>query len=75
MVNEDSIFVENLNAAVENGCSWGFYCQGYGSDYCDRMNWKEHDREKDYDKLSGFQTLPVNWSINTPVQESILRPC
>ncbi|MCX7014772.1 MAG: hypothetical protein NTW86_19860 [Candidatus Sumerlaeota bacterium] len=65
VVNEDSIFVENLEAAIEEGASWGFYCQGYGSDYQDRMNWKERGREARYEDLSGFQTLPVNWRINT----------
>ena len=28
VVNEDSVFVENLEAAFDEGCSWGFYCQG-----------------------------------------------
>ena len=45
LVNEDSIFVENLEAAVDEYASWGFYCQGYGSEYRDRMNWKTRDRE------------------------------
>lgn len=66
VVNEDSVFVENLEAAVAEGCSWGFYCQGYGSDYRDRMDWKERPRETEFDDLSGFQTVPVNWGINTP---------
>ena len=65
VINEDSIFVENLEAAIEEGASWGFYCQGYGSDYQDRMNWKTRGRETRYEDLSGFQTVPVNWSINT----------
>lgn len=66
VVNEDSIFVENLEAAVEAGASWGFYCQGFGSAYKDMQDWTVHGRERDYDELSGFQTLPVNWTINTP---------
>ncbi|MFW6189642.1 MAG: hypothetical protein ACOC7T_04335 [Planctomycetota bacterium] len=65
-INEDGVFVENLEAAVQEGCSWGFYCQGYGSRYRDRMNWKERDRETSYEELSGYQTPPVNWGINTP---------
>jgi len=68
VVNEDSVFVENMEAAVDEGCSWGFYCQGYGSDYRDRMDWTVRDRESAYDDLSGFQTVPVNWGINTPVK-------
>ena len=70
VVNEDSVFVENLEAAVAEGCSWGFYCQGYGSDYQDRMNWKARRREGRYEDLSGFQTLPVNWSVNTPIKRA-----
>jgi hypothetical protein len=70
LVNEDSVFVENLEAAVAEGASWGFYCQGYGSVYQDRMNWKTQDRETDYEKLSGYQTLPVNWGINTPIKQA-----
>ncbi|KPK65130.1 MAG: hypothetical protein AMK73_03850 [Planctomycetes bacterium SM23_32] len=69
-INEDSIFVENLEAAVEEGASWGFYCQGYGSEYQDRMNWKVHGREETCDRLSGYQTLPVNWGINTDIKRA-----
>ncbi len=70
VVNEDSVFVENLEAAVRAGCSWGFYCQGYGSDYKDRMDWKARGRERDVARLSGFQTVPVNWTINTPIKQA-----
>ena len=70
LINEDSVFVENLEAAVLEGASWGFYCQGYGSDYRDRMDWKTRPREADCSDLSGFQTLPVNWSINTPLKRA-----
>jgi hypothetical protein len=70
LVNEDSVFVENLEAAVAEGASWGFYCQGYGSVYQDRMNWKTHAREDRYEDLSGYQTLPVNWGINTPIKKA-----
>nr|MDO8110799.1 hypothetical protein [Candidatus Sigynarchaeota archaeon] len=65
IVNEDSTFVENLEAAIEAGASWGFYCQGFGSEYKDLQDWTLHGREKTYEALSGFQTVPVNWSINT----------
>jgi len=68
VVNEDSVFVENLDAAVAEGCSWGFYCQGYGSWYKDRMDWKAREREARYEELSGYQTLPVNWGINTEIK-------
>ena len=66
LINEDSVFVANLEAAIGECASWGFYCQGYGSGYRDRMDWTEHGRETDYAALSGFQTVPVNWGINTP---------
>jgi len=69
-VNEDSVFVENLESAVREGCSWGFYCQGYGSNYRDRSDWTVRDREDRYEDLSGYQTLPVNWGINTPVKRA-----
>ena len=69
VVNEDSVFVENMEAAVEEGCSWGFYCQGYGSGYRDRMDWTLRERETRYEDLSGYQTVPVNWGINTPIKK------
>lgn len=70
LVNEDSIFVDNLEAAVEEYASWGFYCQGYGSAYRDRMDWTTQERETNVERLSGFQTVPVNWSINTPTKRA-----
>jgi hypothetical protein len=71
LVNEDSVSVENLEAAVAEHCSWGFYCQGYGSRYSDRrMDWTTHGREARYGDLSGFQTPPVNWSINTSIKRA-----
>jgi hypothetical protein len=66
LINEDTIFTDNLEAAVDEYASWGFYCQGFGSNYQDRMDWKAHGRETRYEELSGFQTLPVNWGIHTP---------
>jgi hypothetical protein len=66
LVNEDTIFTDNLEACVDEYVSWGFYCQGFGCDYTDRMDWKAHGRETRYEELSGFQTLPVNWGIHTP---------
>ncbi len=69
MINEDSIFVENMAAAIDEYCSWGLYCQGYGCNYKDRMDWTLHNRETEYENLSGFQTLPVNWGINTEIKK------
>ncbi|OPZ11518.1 MAG: hypothetical protein BWZ10_02194 [candidate division BRC1 bacterium ADurb.BinA364] len=70
LVNEDSIFTENMDAAIEEYASWGFYCQGYGSVYKDRMDWTVRERESRYEELSGFQTMPVNWSINTEIKKA-----
>jgi hypothetical protein len=72
-INEDTIYVENLEAAVEQYASWGFYCQGYGSQYQDRTNWKVRDREDSYEELSGYQTVPVNWGINTDVKRAFFE--
>lgn len=69
-INEDSVFVENLEAAVDEYASWGFYCQGYGSGYRDRFDWTAHGREDSYEELSGFQTPPVNWGINDPQKKA-----
>jgi hypothetical protein len=64
--NEDSIHVASLDAAIDAGASWGYYDQGYGSvGYHGRHDWSARDREADHAELSGFQTVPVNWSINT----------
>jgi hypothetical protein len=66
LINEDSVYLANCDAAVGEYCSWGYYSQGAGSK--DKMYddiWRPV-RETRYEDLSGFQTLPVNWSINTP---------
>ncbi len=65
LINEDTIFTDNLEAAVDEYASWGFYCQGYGCHYKDRMDWTTRPRETSYEALSGFQTAPVNWGINS----------
>jgi hypothetical protein len=66
LVNEDSVFVDNLEAAIDENASWGFYHQGYGSHYRDLMDWTTRRRETRYEDLSGYQTVPVNWGINDP---------
>jgi hypothetical protein len=75
IINEDSTLVANLDAALEEGVSWGFYHQGFGSDYQhDRfVDWMRAGRETAYTQLSGFQTLPVNWSINDPWKEAFFH--
>ena len=67
VVNEDSINMANFEAALECGVSWGFYAQGFGSGY---GGWGKRERETSYEELSGFQTLPVNWTINTPAKKA-----
>lgn len=67
VINEDSIHLENLHAALAAGVSWGYYDQGFGSDaYQGRFDWSKQPRESRYADLSGFQTPPINWHINTP---------
>jgi len=66
LINEDSIHLENLDAAIEAGASWGYYDQGYGSGAVNgRFDWTRQPRESEVEHLSGFQTLPINWGINT----------
>ena len=67
MVNEDSMYVTNLEAAIDEYASWGLYIQGYGCGGWDhgRYEWPRHPRETRYEHLSGFQTVPINWSINS----------
>ncbi len=65
--NEDSVDIANLDVAFEEGVSWGYYDQGYGcAQRQGKFDWTAAERESDYAALSGFQTVPVNWSINTP---------
>ena len=68
LINEDSTGVVNLDAAWRRGVSWGYYDQGHNGEHH-----RSHDiymdtrlpRETRYEELSGFQTPPVNWTINT----------
>jgi hypothetical protein len=67
LINEDSPDIENLEAAVDEGVSWGYYDQGYGCDYKHlKIDWTVRPRESRVEDLSGYQTPPVNWGINTP---------
>jgi hypothetical protein len=66
LCNEDSVDIANLDVAFEEGVSWGYYDQGFGcAQRQGKFDWTARDRETDFAALSGFQTLPVNWSINT----------
>lgn len=69
LINEDSTGVVNLDAAWRRYVSWGYYDQGHNGE-----PHRRHDiymdtrlpRETAYADWSGFQTPPVNWTINTP---------
>lgn len=68
LINEDSIHLDSLDAAVDEYASWGYYSQGYGCGgrwQHGRFNWLERERETRYEDLSGFQTVPINWGLNT----------
>ncbi len=74
LINEDSIDIPNLDVAVDEGASWGFYTQGFGSQYRDfRWNWTYHEREESFEKLSGYQTPPINWGINTDFKKMFFK--
>jgi len=73
VINEDSPAVPNLDAAWRNGASWGYYDQGFEGQaddpylhYAPRPRWNTNP----YEALNGFQTPPVNWSINTPFKRA-----
>jgi hypothetical protein len=67
IINEDSPGLPNLDVAWRNYVSWGYYDQGFGSAWKgDRwVPYYTQPRETEYNALSGFQTPPVNWTINT----------
>lgn len=66
LINEDSVGVPNLEVAWPRGVSWGYYDQGNGSEWKDvYVDTRGQPREGCYEDLSGFQTPPVNWTINT----------
>jgi hypothetical protein len=74
LINEDSVDVRNLDVAIDAGVSWGYYSQGYGSGYKDkRWDWTIHKREPMHEYLSGFQTPPVNWGINTDLKRQFFH--
>jgi hypothetical protein len=73
LINEDSPAVPNLDAAWRNGASWGYYDQGFEGQaddpyvhYAPRPRWNDSP----FEELNGFQTPPVNWTINTPFKRA-----
>lgn len=67
IINEDSPGIPNLDVAWRNYVSWGYYDQGFGSAWKgDRyVRYETQERESEYAALSGFQTPPINWGINS----------
>ena len=58
----------NLEAAWRNYCSWGYYDQGFEGQADDPwVNYTQHPRWNTgpLEDLVGFQTPPVNWTINS----------
>lgn len=76
LINEDSIHLDSLEAATDEYASWGYYSQGYGcggSYGHGRFDWLAHPRERSYTGLSGFQTIPVNWGLNTAEKRAFFQ--
>jgi hypothetical protein len=73
VINEDSPAVPNLDAAWRNGASWGYYDQGFEGQADDPyVHYEPRPRRNDgpFSELNGFQTPPVNWTINTPFKRA-----
>ncbi len=74
VINEDSPGVPNLEAAWRNGASWGYFDQGFGGPAAwmgdAYVDYRSRPREARYEDLSGFQTPPVNWTINTDLKKA-----
>ena len=76
VVNEDSIGIPNMDVAWRNAVSWGYFDQGFGGPdawHDVYMDFRTRPREKTYAELSGFQTPPVNWGINTEPKRAFFR--
>ncbi|MBN2047513.1 MAG: hypothetical protein JW750_06710 [Anaerolineaceae bacterium] len=74
MINEDSPGIPNLETAWQRHVSWGYYDQGYGGADAyggDRyMDYRSRPRETSVEALSGFQTPPIHWGINTSEKQA-----
>ncbi len=79
--NEDSPSLANMDAAWRAGASWGYYDQGWagqGDDaYSDQAYVDYAVRPRGnvgpMAALSGFQTPPVNWGLNTPFKRAFFE--
>jgi hypothetical protein len=76
VINEDSPAVPNLDAAWRNGASWGYYDQGWEGQADDPYVWYEplpRWNDGPIETLTGFQTPPVNWTLNTPFKRAFFN--
>jgi len=76
LINEDSPAVPNMEAAWQNGVSWGYYDQGWAGQGDDPYEWYgslPRWVDRPFAELSGFQTPPVNWTINTPFKKAFFQ--
>lgn len=76
IINEDSPAIGNFEAAWHNGASWGYYDQGWqgqGTDPYEDYVPRPRGNEGPFEELSGFQTPPVNWGINTPFKKAFFE--
>ena len=76
IINEDSPAVPNLDASWRNGASWGYYDQGFEGQADDPyFSYTKAPRNNTgpLAELSGFQTPPVNWTINMPFKRAFFR--
>ena len=73
IINEDSTGLPNLEASWRRYVSWGYYDQGFNGEQRVHDRWVDlpyPPREGRLEELSGFQTPPVNWTINTPRKQA-----
>jgi hypothetical protein len=77
VINEDSPGMHNFEQAWTRGVSWGYFDQGYGGSKAwggdAYVDYRSKPREGEYGELSGFQTPPVNWSINTDLKRAFFE--
>jgi hypothetical protein len=73
VINEDSPAVPNLEAAWRKYCSWGYYDQGFEGQADDPwLPYQPRPRcdKGPFEELNGFQTPPVNWTINSKLKKA-----
>lgn len=71
VVNEDGVFLGNLETARSKCASWGLYQRGYSTMYKDRR--MVPTRERDDALLTSVPTVPINWSMNDKHQYAFSR--